>query len=295
MDKYGQPYSCPEIFKLPSTLVLSGGAIKGIYLLGALHGLCTTAGNTGEHRFKVLVGTSSGAIICFLLSIGYSPFEIYRSLLNNDNLLTVDYTGIPQSKESEGRVENGRGGIFSSQHIFLHVQKLMKKKKIHPDLTFKEHNEMTGTVLVVTAFNVTQKKETLFSTLTFPDVPIVEALKLSSGIPIVFRPLSFNKDMFVDGGVWDNFPIKAGLYILNTLHLSDSILALTTIFSFYKREICQWYNNKKLILLMVEDTDDWVPTLISTDEDKFYMFLTGFKKGKVFRQTEKRQRRNTIA
>lgn len=295
MDKYGQPYSSPKLLKLPTTLVLSGGAIKGIYLLGALHGLYNGLYNDVYcNVFKRLIGTSSGGIICFLLSIGYSPFEIYKSLLKSDNLLTVDYTGINAvfsrgSEAGDQKVINGRGGIFSSKHIFLHVQKLMYKKKINRNLTFKEHNDITGTMLVITAFNVTQKKETLFSMLTFPDVPIIEALQLSSGIPIVFRPLSFNDDMFVDGGVWDNFPVKVGLDLCE-----NSLLAVTTIFSFYKKNLCQWYNNEKLIMIMVEDNDDWVPTLVSTDEDKFYMFLAGYRKGKKTQKNYKKKRRNTI-
>ncbi len=39
MDKYGNPYSFSLKPKYYKTLVLSGGAMRGVYLLGALNGL----------------------------------------------------------------------------------------------------------------------------------------------------------------------------------------------------------------------------------------------------------------
>ena len=55
------------------TLVLSGGSSKGILTLGALQ-YCYD--NFLLNKIETYVGTSSGAIISFLLIIGYSPIEI---------------------------------------------------------------------------------------------------------------------------------------------------------------------------------------------------------------------------
>ncbi len=77
MDKYGNPYSFSLKPKYYKTLVLSGGAMRGVYLLGALNGL-----KIKINKISTFIGISSGSIICFLLSIGYTPYEIFISLLN---------------------------------------------------------------------------------------------------------------------------------------------------------------------------------------------------------------------
>ena len=59
---------------LYDTLVLSGSSIKGITFLGALQYLYD---NSLLKNVKTFVGTSSGAMISFLLIIGYTPVEIF--------------------------------------------------------------------------------------------------------------------------------------------------------------------------------------------------------------------------
>ena len=55
------------------TLVLSGGSSKGILILGALQ---YAYDNFLLNDIDIYVGTSSGAIIGYLLAIGYTPLEI---------------------------------------------------------------------------------------------------------------------------------------------------------------------------------------------------------------------------
>ena len=55
------------------TLVLSGGSSKGIMTLGALQYLYD---NFLLKNIKNYIGTSAGAMICYLLAIGYTPVEI---------------------------------------------------------------------------------------------------------------------------------------------------------------------------------------------------------------------------
>ena len=55
------------------TIVLSGGSIKGIVTLGALQ---YAKENYLLENIKTYIGTSSGAIISYLLAIGYNPIEM---------------------------------------------------------------------------------------------------------------------------------------------------------------------------------------------------------------------------
>ena len=55
------------------TLVVAGGSAKSIVSLGALQYVYD---NFLHHHFRYYIGTSAGAMICYLLIIGYTPIEI---------------------------------------------------------------------------------------------------------------------------------------------------------------------------------------------------------------------------
>ncbi len=46
---------------------------------------------------------------------------------------------------------------------------------------------------------------------TTPDMEILNSLKLSARIPIIFGPIKYNNDFYIDGGVWNNFPIDIAI------------------------------------------------------------------------------------
>ncbi len=43
---------------------------------------------------------------------------------------------------------------------------------------------------------------------------ILNSLKLSARIPIIFGPIKYNNDCYIDGGVWNNFPIDIAISII---------------------------------------------------------------------------------
>ena len=73
------------------TLVLSGGSIKGIILLGSLQYFYD---NDCLNEVKTYIGTSAGAIICYLLCIGYTPTEILVYLCVHDLLRSMTYFNV---------------------------------------------------------------------------------------------------------------------------------------------------------------------------------------------------------
>ena len=64
------------------TLVLSGGSSKGLVILGALQ---YGYDNYLLNEIETYIGTSAGAITCFLLAIGYSPLEIISYIKSMDD------------------------------------------------------------------------------------------------------------------------------------------------------------------------------------------------------------------
>ena len=59
-----------NIFLDFDTIVLAGGSTKGLLTLGALQ---YAYDNNIIKNINTFIGTSAGAILCFLLIIGYTP------------------------------------------------------------------------------------------------------------------------------------------------------------------------------------------------------------------------------
>lgn len=267
MDKYGNPFSfsVPPCYN-PEILVLSGGAIRGVYLLGVMSSLKKILG-----KIETYIGISSGAIICFLITIGFTPYEIFISLLKNDNFLSINMGKYIKPMSKAVNREND-GGLFSARNIFNHVKHQMDLKKISSDITFREHFELTGKRLMIMAFNVTCSREDIFTHDTTPSLQILKALKLSAGLPIIFSPTTYNNNWYVDGGVWNNFPINIAL---NHRKNEDiPILAISTLNSLYDSNFFKLYSSPNLNVIMVEDATTYNPDL-----EKYTMYFAGCEKG----------------
>jgi predicted acylesterase/phospholipase RssA len=98
------------------------------------------------------------------------------------------------------------------------------------DITFIELAKITGKNLVVCVSNLTKERSEFFSVDTMPQLSIVTAIRVSCCIPILFTPISINDDVFMDGGLYDNFPID---YFKNST-LKD-ILGINVIYKNYQR------------------------------------------------------------
>src|SRR5687767_11749342 len=81
-----------------TTLVLSGGGIKGFTHLGALYYLSNVY---LLEDIKSYYGTSIGAIICFLLIIGYTPISII-SYLCKKKIIHEEYIDILNFTKDKG-------------------------------------------------------------------------------------------------------------------------------------------------------------------------------------------------
>ena len=52
--------------------------------------------------------------------------------------------------------------------------------------------------------NVTKDKYESLNYINSPDLPIIKAIRMTSNIPILFKPIEYNGDLFVDGGLIEN-------------------------------------------------------------------------------------------
>lgn len=206
------------------TLVISGGDIKGVYALGALHHIYSTYPEKVD-KISKYVGTSIGALICYLLIIGYTPFELIEYIVHStflDDLKNLNLANLVQRK-----------GMLNYYIIQEHLEGLTVNK-IGKFMTLADLYLKTNKELVCTTYNYTTGELEYLSYRNSPDLPALTAVRMSCNIPILFDRFFYNGYEYIDGGFGNNFPIdKAikedevkggvlGLYLDGQLRRSDS-------------------------------------------------------------------------
>ena len=179
-------------------LVFAGGAEKGIAYLGILKFV-------EEYdlikEVECLYGTSIGSIIATLISIGYTSRELEYLILktNIKELIPTDEFNIEKLLTTLGFIEPTR----------LHklIRLLIEKKTGTQNITFKQHFSKYNKKLVITGSCISEYKCYYFSYETYPDMPIFDAIAIITCIPILFKPISFENKLFIDGAVYDNYPV----------------------------------------------------------------------------------------
>jgi predicted acylesterase/phospholipase RssA len=180
------------------TLVLSGGSSKGLVILGALQ---YGYDNYLLDEIKTYIGTSAGAITCFLLAIGYTPMEIISYICTNQLMEKLQHFNLVAMINNLGALS------FTS--IYEQLEK-MTIDKIGYLPTFTDlHQKMNKTLICVT-YNLTLNQTEYLSFDTTPDLPCLIALKMSSNLPLIFENFKYASYLYIDGGVTDNFAIDKG-------------------------------------------------------------------------------------
>ena len=184
---------------MADAVVLSGGGIKGIGQLGALH-YCFEKGYLDLAKVKVYAGTSIGSIIALLLICGFEPIEIFSEVYKKESFFKMgDIKGIWDLLKDFG--------LMSIAPLIDEIKKLVLKKYDKVP-TLLELYQLTGKTFIVTASNVTKTRAEYFSHLTNPHLSCINAVEMSANLPVVFQRLRYNDCYYVDGGLVDNFPLR---------------------------------------------------------------------------------------
>ena len=209
--------SLPLLAQRPKVgVVLSGGGAKGSAHVGVLKYL-----EENNIPIDYIAGTSMGAIIGGLYAIGYSADDLEQMInsqdwpfvmsgqVNRDNityenreyqdrvLLSVPF-GIHPIKDFSAGIESSilPMGLIGDQHI----TNLFSKYTVgyQDSLDF---NKMPIPYACV-AVDLDTKQEVVFHSGV-----LAKAMRASMSIPGVFAPVRMGEDVFVDGGVKNNFPV----------------------------------------------------------------------------------------
>jgi len=176
-------------------LVLSGGGLKGIAFLGAHKALC----DLDIFDPKKIAGTSVGALFGLLIILNYRPEELYSFVT------TFDYNDV-RSFDFMNCLKNW--GIDTGDKATKFICHLVKRKVDKFDMTFKELYEFNPIEFTVVATHLNVRHAVYYNYHNYPNESVILTIRKSISLPGIFTPVKCNGQVFVDGGLLDNFPVQ---------------------------------------------------------------------------------------
>ena len=236
-----------------SNICISGGGLAAISYLGCLKYINENI--ELKKNIKNILGVSSGSIFSLFILFDLSYEESFEWLkkITNIKLNNIKFKNIIRIKDEYG--------LDSSEKVTDIVKSLFDYKKIDHSLTFKDVGKVFAKNLIICTANLSKRNLFFFSIDTTPDVKIIDAIKASTSIPILFTPFLYNDEYHVDAFIYDNFPIQYfekniehtfGLNLKNKTENIDSIFAyFNTIFD----SIIEYHSIKRHKNECIIDTD----------------------------------------
>lgn len=175
-------------------LIISSGGNKGISLIGALNELNKYY---PIEKMKYYTGCSIGSIISLLINIGYNNNEL------NDIIFKINF-GNFQDLKFINLIE--KCGLDEGTKFTNFLKALIINKNLNSNITFKELYDITNKILTIAVVNITKGISEYHNVFNTPNLSILLSLRMSSNIPILFSPILYNDNYYVDGALLDPFP-----------------------------------------------------------------------------------------
>lgn len=179
--------------KIRIGIAFSGGGARGIAHIGVLQAL-------EEHGFapQVLSGASAGSIVGALYASGQTPQQILE-FVKGASVLKIVKVGLPYSGLTKLTYLRDRLAAFIPEDSFEALP-----KKLYVAVT----NLNTGQLEILDSG------------------PLFQAVMASSALPLVFQPVEIDGQLYVDGGLLENMPIRPLVYADVDLIIGVNVMPL---------------------------------------------------------------------
>ena len=269
-------------------LVLSGGSLKGYSYLGIFKYLDKNQPDFFDNIEHVL-GVSIGSLIGSLFCLGYKAEELITifSEVEEDKFRNITSDSILNFLDTFG--------LDDGSKLIKLIEILFKGKKCKPNITFSEFYEKTKIKFNVLACCLNTTTEVYFNHETFPDMEVIKAIRTSCSIPFIYEPVRIEDNLYVDGGIINNFPIEyfddnieetLGLLIIGANYYYEEITTIQEYWgSVVRNSMFKYIKNKmekyEKQIIKVECHKSLCKITISKDE-KCDLIDLGFKKTEEF-------------
>ncbi|XP_038060558.1 uncharacterized protein LOC119731462 [Patiria miniata] len=213
-----------EGYEFPfENLAFQGGGSKGLAYVGTFRVLEEVGIAKNLRRFS---GTSIGAMMAMFAALGLDSFEMeeqtsfdFKTLVNDGRFGYVG-AGINLYRKM---------GACPAHKLVKFFRERIESKFGNPDLTFKQLYRESGRELCLTAVSLNRLQAEYLHVKTTPDLPIWLGLRGAVTVPALMMPIKYKvmskeDDIFVDGGVIHNYPVACfdGWYL--SMDKADSFL-----------------------------------------------------------------------
>ena len=248
-------------------LVMSGGGPVGFLEYGILKHLSKM--NIIKHsNIKSIYATSIGTLIALIFSLQFDwdwmdDFLVKRPWHNLVNITSNDYLNLFNLK-----------GLLNISAIVDAIKPLLLAKDIDINITLKELYELTNIDLHLFTVNLNKFCKIDLNYKSHPDLKLIEAMYMSMSVPILFQPIFYNNEYYLDGGMLVNCPLNECFYTEKCN--ADEILALIND----KRHPLDTSNNFYIENNYFTDNDNSDTITKDTNLLNFllYIFKASFKK-----------------
>jgi predicted acylesterase/phospholipase RssA len=195
--------------KMIEHLVLSGAGTNGLVQIGLLHYLIDQE-KLALTDIKSIYATSAGAILSILILIGVPIPEMKEYIIHR-----------PWEKFFD--VQFHDKGIFPSSHLSDMVKPFMLAYDIPDTYTLLELYQKSGVDLHIFTTKINGMECVDLNHTTFPTLTLSETIQMTASLPIVFTPVKYNNEYYIDGGFMNNCPLQS---IQKHPYHPDSILII---------------------------------------------------------------------
>lgn len=184
-------------------LVFEGGGVKGIAYVGALNVLEDLDILKSVRRVG---GTSAGAINAVLLASGYDLAE------TSEILSTLDFKEFLDDswgvlRDADRLIDDF--GWYKGDFFHRWIGNLIREKTGNENSTFNDFKQRKLRDLYLVGTNLSTGFAEVFSAEHTPRKRVADAARISMSIPLFFAAVrDMRGDVFVDGGLFDNYPVK---------------------------------------------------------------------------------------
>ena len=203
----------PLDIKNIKNIVFAGGGARIFSHFGFVKALEESNLLTSVENF---VATSIGSLTALCIILGYTTEQLISIFSRIDLLKTVDIDA-----DNIFNYFSNLGLDKGNRYIRI-INILIKKKIGKTNISLKEIYNLTGKKLAICVTNLSKMKNEIFDLDNQPDMDVVLAIRMSCCYPYMFTPVTFNGDLYVDGGVLNNYPINYFVHDLDrTIGISN--------------------------------------------------------------------------
>jgi NTE family protein len=185
-----------------TTLVISGGAYNGLIELGVLRYLSEND-IIDIDTIERIYGTSVGGFIAVLLALKMDWNDLVEYFVERPwhKLLSINPIDLYTKR-----------GAYDKQFFISALTPLFASKGLDIETIslneFKLYSHITlyCYVIKLATFEVEE-----MSCETHPDMLLIDAITMTCCMPIVFRPVLYKENYYIDGGIAVNYPLRAAI------------------------------------------------------------------------------------